>query len=156
MACVKKQKSVLVIAPPSAGKTFISMFVVKHVLEQNRKEGLQGKDRGIAVYVAPEKALVNQVSANVYHRFEHGPENARYGGRVSGMLTREVSENVDDCQVLVTVPDCLEDLLLSPQRERWVRQIRYLIVDEIHMIGSSDRGVVWERMLTLCTVSGLF
>ena len=57
---------------------------------------------------------------------------------------------------MVTVPVCLEILLLSPENEEWKNTIKYVIFDEIHEIGDSN-GEVWEHLLALlpCPFIGL-
>jgi len=56
------QNSVFVVAPTSAGKTFISFYAMEKVL--------RGNDDSILVYVAPTKALVNQIAAEIQARFK--------------------------------------------------------------------------------------
>ena len=34
-------------------------------------------------------------------------------------------------QILVTVPQCLEILFLSPRRQDWTKNIKYVIFDEV-------------------------
>lgn len=52
-------------------------------------------------------------------------------------------------QVLITLPTELEVLLTSPSTEAWVRRIKYVVFDEVHCIGDSSEGAVWERLLTM-------
>ena len=58
----------LLIAPTSSGKTFVSFYAMEAVLRSS--------DDGILVYLAPTKSLVNQTAAEVFARlwvnfFEH-------------------------------------------------------------------------------------
>lgn len=54
-------KSVFVVAPTSSGKTFISFYAMEQVLRADND--------GVLVYVAPTKALVNQIAAEVQGDF---------------------------------------------------------------------------------------
>ncbi len=56
------QNSVFVVAPTSAGKTFISFYAMEKIL--------RGNDDHVLVYVAPTKALVNQIAAEIQARFK--------------------------------------------------------------------------------------
>ena len=63
-------RSLLVVAPTSSGKTFISFYAMEKALRAN--------DDDVVVYVTPTKALVNQVAAEVQARFN---KNYKYPGK---------------------------------------------------------------------------
>ncbi|KAI0048817.1 P-loop containing nucleoside triphosphate hydrolase protein [Auriscalpium vulgare] len=146
--CLDRPKcSVLVVAPTSAGKTFISFYAMEKVLRES--------DNGILVYVAPTKALVNQVAAEVYARFSKDID----GRSCWAIHTRDYrTHDPQKCQILVTVPEVLAIMLLSPPlASKWTPRIRRIILDEIHTIGQQEGGVVWEQILLLapCPIIGL-
>nr|XP_054772236.1 probable ATP-dependent RNA helicase DDX60 [Lytechinus pictus] len=117
---VDRNASALIVAPTSSGKTYASYYCMEKVLRQS--------DDGIVVYVSPTKALMNQVAATVYARFK---KNMPPGMHISGVFSRDFRRNAITCQVLVTVPQCLEILLLSPCRQEWSKKIKYVIFDEV-------------------------
>jgi superfamily II RNA helicase len=110
---------------------------------------LKDKDdtNGICVYVAPTKALINQVAGTIHSKF----------GPVFGIFTRDYRMNMQTCRILVTVPECLEMLLLSATYQRWCQRIRYCIFDEIHCMSGDIGSDVWERTMLLinCPMIGL-
>ena len=71
------------------------------------------------------------------------------GKSIYGVFTRDYRQNALTCQILVTVPQCLEILLLSPATQDWVAKIRYVVFDEVHCIGSEIGAEVWEHLLLL-------
>ncbi|XP_041042985.1 probable ATP-dependent RNA helicase DDX60 isoform X2 [Carcharodon carcharias] len=135
---VDNNESAVIVAPTSSGKTYASYYCMEKVL--------RASDTGIVVYVSPTKALVNQVVATVYGRFTKTLPN---GMVVCGSFTRDYRDHVHDCQVLVTVPACLEILLLSPHLQEWANRIQYVIFDEIHCLGGEIGAEVWEHLLAL-------
>ena len=141
---ILQNKSILVSAPTSSGKTFIAFFAMEKILRES--------DDAIIVYCCPSKALVNQAYAEVYSRFQKVYSNTSPHGVSSmlGMYTADEKINVTTCQVLVTVPQSLEVLMTSAENLEWKRRMKYIILDEIHCINeSSSSGQVWEHVLSL-------
>ncbi|KAL8664972.1 MAG: hypothetical protein Q9168_007805, partial [Polycauliona sp. 1 TL-2023] len=134
-------RSIFVVAPTSAGKTFISFYAMEKVLRKN--------DDTILVYVAPTKALVNQIGAEIQARFKKTYKHA--GRSVWAIHTRDYRiNNPSGCQILVTVPHILQIMLLSSSNAKsWSRKVKCIIFDEIHSIGQAEDGVVWEQLLLL-------
>ncbi|RGP72272.1 dead deah box helicase [Fusarium sporotrichioides] len=143
--CIDANESILVVAPTSAGKTFISFYAMKKVLEES--------DDGVSVYVAPTKALVNQIAAEIEARFSKSYRK-QTGKSIWAVHTRDYRiNNPSQCQILVTVPHMLQIMLLSPTNavstNSWSRRVKRIIFDEVHCIGQADDGVVWEQLLLL-------
>nr|CAD7261035.1 unnamed protein product [Timema shepardi] len=136
---VDKKQSALVVAPTSSGKTYASYYCMEQVLRESND--------GVVVYVSPTKALVNQVHATIYARFKNKSMPA--GMSAVGVFTREYRHKALECQILVTVPQCLELLLLSPRQHSWVSRLRYVILDEIHCLAGQSGGISWERCLLM-------
>lgn len=65
--------------------------------------------------------------------------------------------NMNSCRILVTVPQCMEILLLSPTHQRWCQRIKYAIFDEIHCMSGEIGADVWEKTMLLinCPLIGL-
>ena len=131
-------QSVLIVAPTSSGKTFASYYCMEKILRSS--------DEDVIVYVSPTKALCNQVMAMVNSLFEKSLSN---GKKLCGVFTRDFHDDVKNCQILVTVPQCFELLLLSADSFDWSNKIKYVIFDEIHYIGSEDGAEVWEHILLM-------
>ncbi|KAI5815299.1 hypothetical protein BZA77DRAFT_282187 [Pyronema omphalodes] len=138
---IDNDNSVLVVAPTSAGKTFISFHAMEKVLK--------AADDGILVYVAPTKALVNQIAAEVMSRFRKNYKTS--GKTVWAIHTRDYRVNdPSNCQILVTVPHILAIMLLAPTNaNKWSPRVKRIIFDEVHSIGNADDGLVWEQLLLL-------
>ncbi|CAM4889645.1 unnamed protein product [Rotaria socialis] len=138
---VDKHQSVIIVAPTASGKTYASYYAMNKVVKD------QNDPNGICVYIAPTKALVNQVAATIYSKF----------GPIFGIFTRDFRRNMNECRILVTVPQCMEILLLSPNHQRWCKRIKYAIFDEIHCMSGEIGSDVWEKTMLLinCPMIGL-
>ncbi|TPX55910.1 hypothetical protein PhCBS80983_g04932 [Powellomyces hirtus] len=139
---IDRNDSVFVVAPTSAGKTFIAYYAIEKVLRES--------DSGVIVYVAPTKALVNQIAAEISARFSKSYQYA--GTSVWAVHTRDYKiHEPTRAQILVTVPHILQILMLQPDvTALWTPRLKCIIFDEIHSVARMDEGVVWEQNLMLC------
>ncbi|KAI9456771.1 hypothetical protein HD554DRAFT_2317482 [Boletus coccyginus] len=132
---IDDNKSLLVVAPTSAV--------------------LRGSDEGVIVYVAPTKALVAQVTAEIYAWFSKD----LHGRSCWAIYMHDYRiHDPSNCQILVTVPEILAIMMLSPALAKvWTPRVTYIILDEIHTIGQQEGGSVWEqiRLLAPCPIIGL-
>lgn len=139
---VDQRKSALVVAPTSSGKTFISYYCMERVMRES--------DEGLVIYVSPSKALANQVAAEINVRFA-SKKYADASRHVYGVFLANYQVNVFRCQVLVTLPEVFDMLLLSPdpRARSLIRRTRYVIFDEVHCMSDPADGPFWNRVLQL-------
>jgi len=118
-------RSVLVSAPTGAGKTVIAEYAIDRALERG--------DR--IIYTSPVKALTNQK----YRDFHE-----RYGDEHVGIMTGDVTLNAHASVILMTTEILRNTIIEDAER---VRDVSYVIMDEIHYISDLDRGTVWEESI---------
>ncbi|KAF2836601.1 hypothetical protein M501DRAFT_1059989 [Patellaria atrata CBS 101060] len=96
---IDKEESLIVVAPTSSGKTFISFYAMKKIL--------QASDDNVAICVAPTKALLNPIAAEIQARFSKA---FRHPGRsIWGIHTRDFCiNNPTGSQILVILPHVLQ------------------------------------------------
>lgn len=126
-------KSAIVAAPTSSGKTFICFYAIEKILK--------GSDTDMVVFCLPTKALVNQVSADIYARFNLKSSKTS----LQGTLMADRCTEPFNCQVLITIPGMLESLLNSKD----CSNIKYIIIDEVHKINDRHLGLKIERIIHL-------
>ena len=139
---VDRNHSALVSAPTSSGKSFVAFYCMSKCLRKN--------DSDVCVYVAPTKALVNQVYIDVIGRFRKSYKK----GQLVASWTRDQKSCRDPltAQILVTVPQILEMLCLSALQNSstgWVSRIRWIIFDEVHQMSAEGSNAEWESLLVL-------
>jgi hypothetical protein len=151
----RKDGSVLVCAPTSAGKTFIALHVMRKVCKSDNQR---------VIYVAPTKALCNEVQGRLKADFpnEIGTFSSSYMELFQGRWEPTISENLlknrvdilgsvsggKSTKILVLEPSCLEELLISsdPDVVAWREQLVYVIFDEVHCLSTNP---TWERVLAM-------
>lgn len=140
------QRAVVVSLPTSSGKTLIAQFRILQALS------LFSRVRGWVAYVAPTRALVNQITARL--RRDFGPmgivvERVSPALEVDSLEAGILADRNDDSQfrVLVTTPEKLDLMLRSGWEAEIGRPLCLVVVDEAHNLSSSRRGLKLELLL---------
>lgn len=161
---IRSGEDVLVAAPTGSGKTLAAFLVA---MDDLVRKALRGEltDAVHTVYVSPLKALSNDI-----HRNLEVPLSELQGlAAASGVdlppiraLVRTGDSTSSQRQslvrrpphILVTTPESLYLLLVSPKAREALRQTRTIIVDEIHALARDKRGshlaLTIERLEHLC------
>jgi len=144
-------RNALILAPTGSGKTLAAFLAC---LNQLYVEGEAGRDiSGVQVlYVSPLKALNNDIHRNLELPLRGIARTARRLGFALPELTSAVRTGDTPAQarramlknpphVLITTPESLYLILTSAQARRMLTTVRWVIVDEIHAVAGTKRGV---------------
>lgn len=123
--CIENDESVLVSAHTSSGKTVVGEYSIIKSLKQKQR----------VIYTTPIKALSNQK----YREFQE-----EFGD--VGLITGDVTINpTAGCLIMTT--EILRNMLY--RGSEIIREVSWVIFDEIHYMRDKERGVVWEETLIL-------
>ncbi|XP_042309750.1 exosome RNA helicase MTR4 isoform X2 [Sceloporus undulatus] len=123
--CVDNNQSVLVSAHTSAGKTVCAEYAIAMALREKQR----------VIFTSPIKALSNQKYREMYEEFQD-----------VGLMTGDVTINpTASCLVMTT--EILRSMLYRGSEV--MREVAWVIFDEIHYMRDSERGVVWEETIIL-------
>jgi len=128
------RKSFLVCAPSGSGKTLIGELCAIHNVFQ---------DFGKSVYLVPFKALATE-------KFFHFKNSYKRFG-VSVQLSigdHDVEDSkLEKADIIVTTYEKMDSILRNFYDKDWIQNISTIIVDEVHIIGESDRGPRLESLI---------
>jgi len=140
-------RHVLVIAPTGSGKTEAAMLpIMSRILEE-------GIDGGVAaIYVTPARALNRDVNVRLQAiARELGITTAvRHGDTPESERRRQVR---NPPTILITTPETLQVILVMKSLRRALRNVKWVVVDEVQELMNDERGtqlaVALERLVNI-------
>ena len=122
---ITRNESVLVAAHTSAGKTAVAEYAIAQSLREGQR----------VIYTSPIKALSNQKYRDLSEEFTD-----------VGLMTGDITINpTATCLVMTT--EILRSMLYRGSEV--MREVAWVIYDEVHYMRDKERGVVWEESIIL-------
>lgn len=121
-------KNLLVAIPTASGKTLVAEMAMH----------LHIANSGKCLYIVPLKALASE-------KFEEfSNKDVRIGISTGDFDRRDDSLGKND--IIVATSEKVDSLIRN--RTHWLKDITLLVVDEVHLIDSPDRGATLEMVIT--------
>jgi ATP-dependent Lhr-like helicase len=139
--------NVLLISPTATGKTEAAMLPVLHkYLMSERKPGIS------IIYVTPLRAL----NRDILNRMTYwcSSLDIRLAVRHGDTSTKERNyQRQSPPEMLITTPETLQAILSGRTLRRYLKSVRWVVIDEIHELADNKRGsqlsIALERIRAL-------
>ncbi len=132
---VLRGENVLLIAPNGSGKTeAVLLPIFSNLIQKTERKGVS------ILYITPLRAL----NRDMIKRLSYWADNlgisieVRHGDTEVKIRRRQALRPPD---VLVTTPETLQAILPGTRMQKHLRNVRHVIVDEVHELAESKRGV---------------
>ncbi|MDY6959361.1 MAG: DEAD/DEAH box helicase, partial [Halobacteriota archaeon] len=121
------RKNIMAAVPTASGKTMIAELAMLHSV----------LDGGKAIYIVPLRALASEK----YERFsQFGSLGIKVGISTGDLDTRDDYLGSND--IIVVTSEKMDSLMRNDVA--WIREITVIVIDEIHLIDSPNRGPTLE------------
>ena len=128
---------VLLVAPTGGGKTLAGFLPSLNDLINNKPK----KNNLHTLYISPLKALTIDVHRNLTSPIEDQDLDIRVETRTGDTSAyKKNRQKVLPPDMLMTTPESLALLLSNKESKDYFKDLKYLIIDEIHVLVNSKRG----------------
>ncbi|MFC1753427.1 ATP-dependent helicase [Thermoproteota archaeon] len=157
---IHSRKNILISAPTGATKTLTAFLSILNELVDSAEKG-RLEDKIYAVYISPLKALNNDIKKNLVEPLKEIEEIAgkklgiRVAVRTGDTTPAEKSAMLrKPPHILITTPESLSIVLSSIKFIDHLRNVDWMVIDEIHALAENKRGVHLslsiERLQNIC------
>jgi ATP-dependent helicase Lhr and Lhr-like helicase len=133
---ILEDKNVLLIAPTGTGKTEAVLLPILSKLVEQKNQTQEGIK---LIYITPLRALNRDMLKRLISWGEQLDITVEVRHGDTEMKTRRMQAKKPP-MVLVTTPETLQAILPGSQMRRHLKNVSYVVVDEVHDLASSKRG----------------
>ncbi len=130
---LSRQINALLVAPTSSGKTESAIIPIFTILALQKNLGIR------VIYITPLRALNRDVQRRIvkYAELEGLKVEVRHGDTSSSAKKKMITNPPD---ILITTPETLAIILTNEKMLNIMKNLQWVIVDEIHELFSNERG----------------
>ena len=144
---IHSRNNILVSAPTGATKTLTAFLSILNELIDSSEKGIL-EEKVYCVYVSPLRALSEDIKVNLVEPLKEMEKTAgkkfsiKVGVRTGDTSTAERAKMLKHPpHILITTPESLAILLTSIKFRELLKNVEWLVVDEIHALAENKRGV---------------
>ncbi len=144
---IHARQNILISAPTGATKTLTSFLSILNELVDSSEKG-KLEDKVYCVYISPLKALNYDIEVNLNTPLKEMEKIAgkelgiRVGVRTGDTTPYEKQKMLKKPpHILITTPESLAIILSSSKFSMLLKNVEWVVIDEIHSLAESKRGV---------------
>jgi len=126
-----EDKNLLICTPTASGKTLVAELAIMNAIFH---------DKGKCVYVVPLKALASE-------KFEHFKKMHTFKTAITSGDVDSNDSYLDKYDLIITTSEKLDSLIRH--QTPWLKKIKVVIIDEIHLLNDAGRGPTLEILITI-------
>ena len=151
---ISRKQNCLLVAPTGSGKTEASLIPILSILDSEKVKSIDFvHDNAILVlYITPLRALNNDVHRRIidYAKRRNLDAQIRHGDTSRAAKQKMIKKPP---HILITTPESLGIILTQEKFKTFLKQLRWVIIDEVHELIGNERGthltVSLERLQAL-------
>jgi helicase len=124
-------KSLLICTPTASGKTLVAELAIMNAIFN---------DKGKCVYVVPLKALASE-------KYEHFKNMHTFKTAITSGDIDSDDSYLDKYDLIITTSEKFDSLIRH--KTPWLKKIKVVVIDEIHLLNDSERGPTLEILITI-------
>jgi len=130
-AGIFQDKNLLICTPTASGKTLVAELAIMNAIFH---------DKGKCVYVVPLKALASE-------KYEHFKRTHAFKTTITSGDIDSDDSYLDKYDLIITTSEKFDSLIRH--KTPWLKKIKVVIIDEIHLLNDSSRGPTLEILITI-------
>jgi len=130
-AGIFQDKSLLICTPTASGKTLVAELAIMNAIFH---------DKGKCVYVVPLKALASE-------KYEHFKKMHTFRTAITSGDVDNDDSYLERYDLIITTSEKFDSLIRH--KTPWLKKIKVVIIDEIHLLNDPSRGPTLEILITI-------